>query len=306
MWIKSLIKYQYIPLAIAGGACVLFMILFLQIPREKKAVSGTLSLEHLSWPERSIILPAYWNVFNHAGTGSSIANPSSSLDKLLRLAGTFLYERGEADTYSSATRIAIVDDLEKKEQLMLSEGDEIAGATIQRIYNDRVLLYYNGKPVELWLSYLDETESVPERITANPESSEITEFGKIPAIEENRFGKRIEEDRWVLKKSVLKDYYQELAEDPERLANLYVSFKPTRDQQQNIQGYELDIIGEHDFLSNLGLTQNDVVRQVNSMKMTSQKRAEFFIGEFARDNLNALVLDIERDGEEKKLIYLIR
>jgi hypothetical protein len=45
---------------------------------------------------------------------------------------------------------------------------------------------------------------------------------------------------------------------------------------------------------------------VNSMHMTSQSRAEFFLGEFVKERLNAVVLDIERDGNPQKIIYLIR
>ena len=49
----------------------------------------------------------------------------------------------------------------------------------------------------------------------------------------------------------------------------------------------------------------EVVRRVNSMHMTSQRRAEHFIREFVRGNLGAVVLDIERGGKEEKLIYLV-
>ena len=56
----------------------------------------------------------------------------------------------------------------------------------------------------------------------------------------------------------------------------------------------------------MGLRQGDVVRRVNSLHMTSQKRAEYFIGEFVKGGLGAVVLDIERDGRPEKLVYLVK
>jgi len=56
----------------------------------------------------------------------------------------------------------------------------------------------------------------------------------------------------------------------------------------------------------VGLQHGDVVRKVNSMRMTSQRRAEYFIGEFVQGRLGAVVLDIERNGQPTKLVYLIK
>jgi type II secretory pathway component PulC len=64
--------------------------------------------------------------------------------------------------------------------------------------------------------------------------------------------------------------------------------------------------GEKEFFSAAGLQEGDVVRKVNSMNMTSQKRAEYFIGEFLQNRVTALVFDIERENKAQKLIYFIR
>ncbi len=56
----------------------------------------------------------------------------------------------------------------------------------------------------------------------------------------------------------------------------------------------------------MGLRDGDVVRKVNSMRMTSQRRAEYFIGEFVQDRLGAVVIDVERDGQPQKLVYLVK
>lgn len=126
-----------------------------------------------------------------------------------------------------------------------------------------------------------------------------------PALETSRFGKRIAENRWVMSRESVMKYYEEILEDPERIAALFVSMKP--DYQDNkIKGYYLDPEGEEDFFKAVGMQPGDVVRKVNSMNMTSQKRAEYFIGEFVKNRANAIVIDIERQGKPEKLIYLVR
>ena len=73
-----------------------------------------------------------------------------------------------------------------------------------------------------------------------------------------------------------------------------------------ITGYQLGVEGEADFFGSVGLKAGDVVRKVNSMPMTSRRRAEYFIGEFVENRGSAFVLDVERDGTPQKLIYEIR
>ena len=68
----------------------------------------------------------------------------------------------------------------------------------------------------------------------------------------------------------------------------------------------LDVAGEADFFAAMGMQQGELIRKVNSMNMTSQKRAEYFMGEFMKYLVNAFVLDIERGGKPEKLIYLVR
>jgi len=40
--------------------------------------------------------------------------------------------------------------------------------------------------------------------------------------------------------------------------------------------------------------------------MSSRRRADYLIREFANDKLSAVVLDIERNGQPAKLIYEVR
>ena len=73
-----------------------------------------------------------------------------------------------------------------------------------------------------------------------------------------------------------------------------------------IAGYVLGMEGEKEFFQAAGLQDGDVVRKVNSINMTSQKRAEYLIREFLQSRISALVFDIERDNQAQKLIYFIR
>ena len=126
------------------------------------------------------------------------------------------------------------------------------------------------------------------------------------ALEVSKFGKRIAENRWVLNRESLLAYYDEVMDDPERVAALFVSLKPDYDPANQIKGYYLESEGEQEFFRSVGLAEGDVIRKVNSMNMTSQKRAEFFIGEFVKNRMNAIVIDIDREGQAEKLIYLVR
>ena len=138
-----------------------------------------------------------------------------------------------------------------------------------------------------------------------PEATGRITAAQEPApLEVNRFGKRVFENRWKISREAMTAYYREMLDNPERVAKLYESFEPNY-ADGKISGYRINIHGEEDFMNALGLKQDDVVRQVNSMNMTSQSRAEFFIGEFLKERLNAIVLDIDRGGEQKKLVYLV-
>ena len=96
-------------------------------------------------------------------------------------------------------------------------------------------------------------------------------------------------------------------DDPERLAALFMAMEPDRDAAGKVAGYRVNMdVGEKEFYTQMGFQQGDVVRKVNSMRMTSQRRAEYFIGEFVQNRLGAVVIDIERNGTPKKLVYLVK
>jgi type II secretory pathway component PulC len=235
-------------------------------------------------------------VFKKSNLGSSLP-PKGSVARRFRLAGTFF-----AVGLNQHSRKAILDDLQKKEQMLVSEGDLIdSESVIHAIRSDRVILRRGSMEEEILLCF-----------TANPGTngqqgaySSASTADKSSIGLENRFGKRVGDKRWVLTRAALMDYYKEVLNNTDRLAKVYDSLKPVY-QGNNIAGYTLIVEGEGDMFNAFGLQQGDVIRQVNSMPMTSQTKAEYFIAEFVKNRVNGFVIDIERSGKKEKLIYMIR
>jgi type II secretion system protein C len=248
------------------------------------------------WPVPLSIPPQSWAVFHGGGTPDR--TPGTPADDRFRLAGTFVLFGESPD--GGAPRKAILDDLRRKSQHLVGEGDSLDGYEVLRVHEDRVVMKAGGKEFELWLSFAGGGKEAAPGVTA-------TGGGETPETlqDETRFGGRVGFNRWVMKRDELMRYYQDLLDDPERLASLFVSLKPDYREEQ-IAGYFLDPEGEEEFFGAVGLRKGDVIRKVNSMNMTSQKRAEHMIGEFVKNRANAFVLDIEREGKPEKMIYLLR
>jgi len=218
------------------------------------------------------------------------------LARRFRLAGTFF----AASSYQQS-RKAIIDDIQKKTQCLVAEGDNLdKNIMVVTIFRDRVVLRDGINDEQLWLSFAGGDK--PGTVTNRPEA-DVTQ-GQADATLV-RFGKRTGERRWVLERNAVIRYYQELLNNPDRLAKVFESLKPVY-QTGKIAGYALDIEGEGAVFRAFGLRQGDVIRQVNSMPMISQSRAEYFINEFVKNRVNGFVIDIERETKPEKMIYLVR
>lgn len=284
-------------LALGGAALAAFWIWRMQMPAAPLAPQG----EAITWPALQTTHAAAWNVFvnDRLVQAPAAAGPLSTR---FRLAGTFMVlEEENAATAVNDPRLrrAIIDERAGKRQHLVAEGDAIGTVSVVEIGQDKVRLREGAQEEELWIA------GVPGAATAAaPAATTAVDEGET-ALEVNRFGKRVADARWVFQREALLSYYQELMDDPERLASVFLSLKPEY-KSGKIAGYFLDVEGEGEFFQAVGLHPGDVVRKVNSMNMTSQRRAEYFIGEFVQKRLGAVVMDIERQGKPQKLIYLIR
>lgn len=238
--------------------------------------------------------PAWTNLFGVPRTaGAAISGGRSDR---LRLAGTFFVQQG--DGLQPAVRSAILDDLSTDTQHWVREGDDVEGMEVVRIYRDRVIVRIDGADAEIRLSFAD-SGGAPDRSPGSGDEAD--------ALETTRFGKRIGENRWVMQKSELAEFYRELLDDPERIAGIYMAMQAVRGGEENeVIGFRVQPGGDEPFFAAVGLRPGDEIRKVNSMNMTSQARAEYFLSEFMKDRLGAVVLDVVREDQEQKLIYLMR
>ncbi len=213
-----------------------------------------------------------------------------------RYAGSFFVYGGDADT----VRRGVLSFLPENRQDIVSEGDEVAGVRVVRIGEDHIVLEKNGVEGTLTLgggdnlmmrSYLDRSAS-----------------GKAAEQQrESRFGEQTGDGVFTFRKEALQAYYEELLEDPGRLLQVFDSMAPLyAEDGASIEGYQLQAVGEQAFFEAVGVREGDVVRKVNALPMTNRGRAEFFIHQVVEDRVSAIVIDIERDGAPKRLVYQLR
>lgn len=138
-------------------------------------------------------------------------------------------------------------------------------------------------------------------------SSSSTSMDGSPSISAaNRFGgSLIRTNEWEFSRSKMMDYYNELLARPERLVKVFDSLEPVYNDSKAITGYRFNLCGEPDFFNAVGLVQDDIVRSVNGIPMTNRMKAENLIRRFAANDLDFVVMEIERGGEVVKQMYYI-
>ncbi len=271
--------------------------------RESAAAHGLAPSISAEWPAAPRFSLADWGALRAPAGGGPPPSPTAPADPVqgrYRLAGTLLMRDDDCPNSPARYGRAVIDDLAERRQHLLAEWETAGSLRVVRIELDRVTAEIDGRPVVLTMDF-----GAGPTSGGTPADPVVAAAAGMAAIETNRFGRRVREDRWLIERAKVMEYYRELRDDPARIARLYETFRPLREEGR-IAGYQIDILGEREFLEAVGLRQGDVVRAVNSMKMTSRSRAEFFIGEFLKEQLNAVVLEVERDGRPQRLVYLIR
>ena len=116
-------------------------------------------------------------------------------------------------------------------------------------------------------------------------------------------GRRSGTNEWHFSRSAVMDYYEELKSRPERLVTVFDTMAPIYDSAQKIEGYRVDIQGEAEFFKAIGFNQGDIVREVNGIPMTNRRAAENLIRRYADDDLDFIVIKMERDGKPIQQVY---
>lgn len=259
----------------------------LRAAKEGEAVAETVAS---GWGE---VDAEFWAHFK--AEGDSPAEAAGPLAGRYRLAGVFRMLAGGGDG-----SCAILDDVKSGRQLLLAQGEEEDGLRVEQVGADFAVVSDGMRRERLAIAPgVAGGEGEPAvRAEAEPVQTVIST---------NRFGARVGETRWEFSRDAVMEYYQEMMDHPDRLVGLFNALEPDYGEDERIEGYRVNTArGEAEFFDEVGLKQGDVVRRVNSLHMTSQRRAEFFIGEFVKGRLGAVVLDIEREGKPEKLIYLIK
>jgi type II secretory pathway component PulC len=232
--------------------------------------------------------------------GATAAKPieGGARNPRFRLAGTFFVEDG----LGQVQRKAIVDDQARHEQSIVGEGDTVSDVRVERIFYDHVTIRSGMATEDVWLDFGRGYAAI-----AGSQATNVTVATNTVAATTNRLGGiQVQSDRWQFSRQKLLDYYQEVLDEPDRMVAIFDSLKPVRGQDAKITGYVVGIEGEGEFFQAVGLNNGDVVRKVNSVPMTSRRRAEFFIDEFLKDRMNVVVLEVERNGQSAKQVYMVR
>ena len=116
-------------------------------------------------------------------------------------------------------------------------------------------------------------------------------------------GRRTGTNEWHFSRSAVMDYYEELKSRPERLVTVFDTMAPVYGPDERIEGYKVDIQGEAEFFKAIGFNQGDIVREVNGIPMTNRRAAENLIRRYAEDDLDFIVIEMERDGKPVQQVY---
>ncbi|MFO7871016.1 MAG: hypothetical protein R6V03_06245 [Kiritimatiellia bacterium] len=279
-------------IAVIAGA-VIFLGAYRSLPASPSPVKPADRLKK-TWPAPSEFAASDWNVFT--GPETRTGTREHSLLKEYRLAGTFFYSIDDTERL----RKAIVDRLSDNSQHIAGEGDSIGEVRVEKVYRDRVVLRKGSRELDLWLSF---ARSGGGRRGTDADTGAERAGG----VSAGRFGvRRVSKNGRILSRESLLDYYTELRRNPERLVNVFKSLEPEYAEGGNITGYRLNIQGEKDFFDVTGLEEGDIVRKVNSWKMTNRRRAEHLIGEFVKNRVNVFYVDVERGDRNLKLRYYVR
>ncbi len=282
------------------GAVLVTCLLLSAVNRLPELSTATAATTQLEWPTPEAPAPD-WSQFRTADVEAR-SGDRMTLQERFKLAGTFF----EFTAMGSRSRQAILDDRVEKRQYIVRERQKIDDIEIARILRDHVVLRDpDGREVELWLSLSGGPAAAQRAFVSTEREKQAAEDPQ--AAKAAAFGaKKTGEHSWLIKRERLIEYYTGLWDEAERMVMLFDSLKPVYTQEGWIEGYVLGVEGEGDFFDAMGLSEGDIVRSVNGVKMTNRRRAEYFVEQVVKNEASAIVLAVERGGSTNKFTYHVR
>ena len=231
------------------------------------------------------------NLFKSAVTAAvAIFDEPEDLEKT-RLPLTLL---GTAASADPSLAWAAIEDRDKRETIVVGVGQLIKGnATVQRIERRRVVLLENGSPRELTLD--DETIGTARTAARTPR-------GRTQARATPRNGRGAAQVRRLAKAryEVPKKDAEELIRNPTNLFSQARILPKYEDGQ--MQGVQLNAIKEGSLFEEVGLTNGDVIRELNGISIDSPEESARLLQEFSQ--ANEFVAEVQgADGQTRTITF---
>jgi len=198
-----------------------------------------------------------------------------------------------------ATAAAVIESAGKQETYSIGENVKGTRATLENVFNDRVLLKVSGSLETLMFEGLIFDKNVkPVQPRYNqptgpqPTKTSGEKFSS-PNIIDQRDNKALTQ--------VTKSLQKELASDPGNITD-YLKISPKRENGK-ISGYQLMPAKDPTFFQSAGLKSGDVAVQMNGFDLTAPREAAQALQSLKEQREVSLLLD--RNGEMTEILFSI-
>jgi general secretion pathway protein C len=273
---------------IAGG------LLAPSVPAEAAAAAAVPAPVSRTWQSRQVILDR--NLF-HSTTLAPSNEPTPEDLAATKLPLKLLGTAAGDDTRSSW---AAVEDLEKRQHLVVRIGDRLQGkAEVTRIERRRIVLRNAGRLEELAL----DGETGPVTASRNSRGRNYSRTQARPATTDQARGnspvervQRLAENRF----GVAREDVQSVANNPAALFS-QARILPKYEEGQMV-GVQLNAIQSGSLFEQIGIQNGDTITEFNGITITSQQDSAAVLRQLTESNeFNVTVTGA--DGQQRRLTY---
>jgi len=201
---------------------------------------------------------------------------------------------GVVASSDKTTAAAVIESAGKQETYSI--GDNVKGtrATLENVFNDRVLLKVSGGLETLMFEGLVFDKNVkPTQPRYNQQAVPQATKASSPNIVDQRDNKTLTQ--------VTKSLQKELASDPGKITD-YLKISPKRENGK-ITGYQLMPAKDPTFFQSAGLKSGDVAVQMNGFDLTAPREAAQALKSLKEQREVSLLLD--RNGDMTEILFSI-